>query len=140
MVRPLNFAPQSRLAFVQILSIYRDGREGLKLVSKMAEKKWSQFPFETFRPERQDYFFKSAPLLPKLFCWYDPKSRVPFTFQPDFPETFCYGKLRSRSSCCPVTRQRNAARETLVEVEEFSDVNGSLTFFLIFILFFCDFT
>ena len=125
MVRPLNFAPQSRLAFVQILSIYRDGREGLKLVSKMAEKKWSQFPFETFRLERQDYFFKSAPLLPKLFCWYDPKSRVPFTFQPDFPETFCYGKLRSRSSCCPVTRQRNAARETLVEVEEFSNVNVS---------------
>ena len=112
MVRPLNFAPQSRLPFVQILSIYRDGREGLKLESKMAENKWSQFPFETFRPERQDYFFKSAPLLPKLFRWYDTKSRVPFTFQPDFPETFCYGKLRSRFSCCPVTRQRNAARDS----------------------------
>ena len=93
MVRPLNFAPQSRLPFVQIPSIHRDGREGLKLVSKMAEKKWSQFPFEIFRPERQDYFFKSAPLLPKLFRWYDPKSRVPFTFQPDFPETFCYGNF-----------------------------------------------
>ena len=76
MVRPLNFAPQSRLPFVQILSIYRDGREGLKLVSKMAEKKWSQFPFETFPPERQDYFFKSAPLLPKFFRWYDPKRNV----------------------------------------------------------------
>ena len=125
MVRPLNFAPQSRLPFVQILSIYRDGREGPILVSKMAEKKWSQFPFETFRPERQDYFFKSARLLPKIFGRYDPKSRVPLTFQPDFPETFCYVKLRSRSSCRPATRQRNTARETLVDVEEFSYVNVS---------------
>ena len=28
------------------------------------------------------------PLLPEIFRWNDPKSRVPFTFQPDFPENF----------------------------------------------------
>ena len=33
--------------------------------------------------------FSGVPLLRGIFRWNDPKSRVPFTFQPDFPETFC---------------------------------------------------
>ena len=30
-----------------------------------------------------------VPLLSEIFRWEDLKSRVPFTFQPDFPENFC---------------------------------------------------
>ena len=33
--------------------------------------------------------FSDIPLFPGIFRWNDPKCRVPFTFQPDFPETFC---------------------------------------------------
>ena len=29
-----------------------------------------------------------VPLLPEIFRWKDPKSRVPFTFQENFPESF----------------------------------------------------
>ena len=58
----VNFVPESRLPIVQISSIYRkNGREGLKLVSKMALKKWNTnfrsdippektgLPFQMFR-------------------------------------------------------------------------------------------
>ena len=31
--------------------------------------------------------FSDVLLLPKIFRWNDPKRRVPFTLQPDFPET-----------------------------------------------------
>ena len=67
------------------------GSEGLKLVSKMALKKWnSNFRFQqSVRKNRTT--FSGVPLLREIFRWNDPKSRVPFTFQPDFPETF--GKL-----------------------------------------------
>ena len=30
-----------------------------------------------------------VPLLSEIFRWEDLKSRVPFTFQPEFPENFC---------------------------------------------------
>ena len=65
------------------------GSEGLKLVSKMALKKWnSNFRFQqSVRKNRTT--FSGVPLLREIFRWNDPKSRVPFTFQPDFPETFC---------------------------------------------------
>ena len=36
--------------------------------------------------------FSSVPLLPEISHWIDLKSHVPFTFQPDFPKTFCTGK------------------------------------------------
>ena len=36
--------------------------------------------------------FSDAWLLPEIFRWNDPKSRVPFTFQPDFPDNFANGK------------------------------------------------
>lgn len=32
--------------------------------------------------------FSDVSSLPEIFRWNDPKSRVPFTFQPEFPETF----------------------------------------------------
>ena len=126
--RPLNFAPESRLPFVQIRSIHGDGREGLKLVSKMAEKKWST-NFRLNNSVRKDSTtFSNAPLLAEIFRWYNPKSRVLFIFQRDFPETFYYGNLlRSRSFCRHMTKQkdRKVAREIPVEVEEFSYVNVS---------------
>ena len=42
-----------------------------------------------FRPDIQDLTFSDVPFLPEIFLWNDQKSRVPFTSQPDFPETFC---------------------------------------------------
>ena len=46
-----------------------------------------EFPIRIFRPEKRDCLFR-VPLLPEIFRWNDPKSRVPLTFQPDFPEHF----------------------------------------------------
>ena len=33
--------------------------------------------------------FSDVPLLPEIFRWITQKRPVLFTFQPDFPETFC---------------------------------------------------
>ena len=33
--------------------------------------------------------FSDVPLLPEISRWIAPKRPVLFTFQPDFPETFC---------------------------------------------------
>ena len=53
------------------------------------EKMEHEFPFETFRPEKQDYLIRYSVALGNLpLKRPDPKSRVPFN-QPDFPETFC---------------------------------------------------
>ena len=66
-----------------------NGREGLKLVSKMALRKWNtNFRLEYFVRKNRTTF-ADVPLLPKIFHWEDPKSRVPFTFEPDFPENSC---------------------------------------------------
>ena len=61
--------------------------------SKQAWKLWieeveHEFPFATFPPEKQEYF-SEVPLLLQIFRWIHPNSRLPITFQPDFPETFC---------------------------------------------------
>jgi len=67
-------------------------REGLMPVSKIALKKWkSNFRLE-YSVRKNRTTFSSVPLLPEIFRWIDLKSHVPFTFQPDFPETFCTGK------------------------------------------------
>ena len=53
------------------------------------EKMEHEFPFGTFRPEKQDYLFRCSVALGNLLLKRpDPKSRVPFN-KPDFPETFC---------------------------------------------------
>ena len=66
-----------------------NGREGLKLVSKMALRKWNtNFRLEYFVRKNRTTF-SDVPLLPEIFRWEDPKSRVPFTFEPDFPENSC---------------------------------------------------
>ena len=80
-----NFVPESRLPFLQISSIYPK----TTAVSKMALKKWNT----NFRLEhsvgKNRTTFSNVPLLSEIFLWNDPKSRVPFTFKPDFPETCC---------------------------------------------------
>ena len=47
-----------------------------------------EFSFATVRPEKQDYFFRCS-VASGNFPLEWPKSRVPFTFQLDFPEPFC---------------------------------------------------
>ena len=46
-----------------------------------------EFPFGySTRKDRTN--FSDVPLLQEIFRWNDPKSRVPYTFQPDFPYKF----------------------------------------------------
>ena len=59
-------------------------REGLNGFEEME----NEFLFGIFRPEKRTTF-SEVPLLPEIFRSNDPKSHVPFTFQPDFPESFC---------------------------------------------------
>ena len=47
-----------------------------------------EFLFGIFRPEKQDNLFRCS-VAPGNFPLERPKSHVPFTFQPDFPESFC---------------------------------------------------
>ena len=47
-----------------------------------------EFPIGIFRLEKQAYLFRCS-LFPEIFRWNDPKGRVPFSYQPDFPQTFC---------------------------------------------------
>ena len=44
-----------------------------------------EFSFATLCPEKREYLFRSVPLLPEIFGRNDPKSCVPFSFEPDFP-------------------------------------------------------
>ena len=70
----------------------RNDREGLKLVLKMALKKWNtNFCLEYSIPKNR-HTFSDASFFPEIFRWNDPTSRVPFTFQPGFTETFWHGK------------------------------------------------
>jgi len=54
--------------------------EGVKLVSKLALKKWNiNFVLEYF-VRHKGKSISDVPLLLEIFHWKDPKSRVPFTF------------------------------------------------------------
>ena len=70
----VNFVPESR--FVTICTnqshLPENSREGLKLVSKIALKKWNT----NFRLE---YSIHKTDLVPEIFRWEELKSRVPFT-------------------------------------------------------------
>ena len=80
----------NRLSFVQISSIYwKTAAKDFKLVSKMALKKCNTNFCLKYFIRKNRTTFPDVPLLPEIFRWEaDPKSRVPFTFQPDFPESF----------------------------------------------------
>ena len=67
----------------------KNDRKGLKPVSKMALKPWNtNFRLE-YLIRKNRTTFSDVPLLPEIFRWNYQKSRVPFTFQPNVPETFC---------------------------------------------------
>ena len=86
-----NFVPESCLLFVQISFSFSEKRPRRREdgVKDDFEKMEHEFPFGTFRPEKQDYLFRCSVALGNLpLKRPDPKSRVPFN-QPDFPETFC---------------------------------------------------
>ena len=52
--------------------------------------------------------FSDVPLFPEIFYWNDPKSLVPFTLQPDFPETFVNGKQsqKEQDEKCPLSKNQ----------------------------------
>ena len=64
-------------------------REGLKLVSKMTLKKLNTNFCLEYPVRKNRTTFTDVPLLLEIFRWNDQKSHVLFTFQPDFPESFC---------------------------------------------------
>ena len=51
-------------------------------------KEWNT-NFRLQYSSRKNRGFSDVPLLPEIFSWVDRKSRVLFTFQPDFPENCC---------------------------------------------------
>ena len=63
----------------------KNDREGLKLVSKMALKNWNTTFRLAYSVRKNRTTFSNF----LKFSLDQPKSRVPFTFQPDFPETIC---------------------------------------------------
>ena len=82
----------------------KNDRECLKLVSKMVLKKW-----KNKKQTNITTTFSDVPLLPEIFYWNDPKSPVPFTLQPDFPETFVNGKQKSqkeKDEKCPLSKNQ----------------------------------
>ena len=69
----------------------KNGREGLKLVSKMMKDGFEEMEhvWNSFFGSFQDYLFKcSVAPFRKFFRWNDRKSPVPCTFQPHFSEFF----------------------------------------------------
>ena len=65
----------------------KNGLKGVKLVSKMDGKKRNvNFCLEDFNRKNRTTF-SDVPMLAEIFRWNDPKSRVTYIFQPDFPET-----------------------------------------------------
>ena len=75
--------------FTNQFHLPKNDREGLKLVSKMALKKWNtNFRLE-YSVQKDRTTFSDVPLLQEIFRWNDPKCHVPFSFLTDFPETFC---------------------------------------------------
>ena len=64
----VNFFPESRWPFVQTVPFTEKTtyREGLKLVSKMALKKWKKIPV---------WNISDVPLVPEIFRQNDPESR-----------------------------------------------------------------
>ena len=76
----VNFAPESRLPFTGKRP--RKPETGIK---DGFEEMEHEFPFGISIPSGQT----GLPFQMFRFRWEDPESRVPFTFQPDFPENVC---------------------------------------------------
>ena len=67
----------------------KKSREGLELVSKLKNGQMEhKFPFGI--PDRENgSTFSDVPFIWEIFRWDEPKWRVPFTAQPEFPGFFC---------------------------------------------------
>ena len=91
----VNFVAKSHLTFAKISSIIRKtaaihGRPETVIKNSFEEME-HEFPFETFRTEKQDYLFRNS-VPPGNFQLGETKNSVSFTFQLDFPEpelSFC---------------------------------------------------
>ena len=80
----LNFAQESLLSFVHIsTNRFHLPKNGAKNIPETGIN--TNFRFEHSVRENGTSF-SNVLLLPEIFRWNDPKI-VPFTFQPDFPET-----------------------------------------------------
>ena len=78
-----------------------------------------EFPFGSFRPEKNKTTYSDIPLLPEIFLWNHWKNRVPYTFQPDFLETSLYmvNNKRLAGFSIPLFR-RNFSWEFEVDVSD----------------------
>jgi len=70
-----------------------------------------KFPLGNFHRENGTTF-SEIPFIPENFQWNEPKSRVPFTTQPEFPEFFCKWKTPFESEFA------------LARIKEFYNRNG----------------
>ena len=70
----------------QSVPLLKKDRESLKLVSKTALEKWITNFSLKYSVQKNRTTFSDVPFLPGIFRRNDSKSRVPFTFQPDFLE------------------------------------------------------
>ena len=60
---------------------------GLELVKTCETRKWNtQFHRKSFQRENRTNF-SEVPFFPEIFQWNEPKKHVPFTTQPEFPES-----------------------------------------------------
>ena len=83
---------RSRIAFSICTNQFylpNNGREDPKLVSKVTLiKRNTNFRLKNIPSGKTGLPFH-VPLLSEIFRWNEQKSRVPFTFQPEFLETSC---------------------------------------------------
>ena len=88
----VNFVPSIAFTISTIRTnqfhLPKNGREGLKLVSRMASKKWNTNFHLEYSTRKNRTTFSDVPLISEIFFREHPKSRFPFTFQPDFPENY----------------------------------------------------
>ena len=83
----MSYCRKFRL-FVIYMSKLVSPCEDLNPVSKMAFNKLNMDFCWEYTVQKNRTTFPDVPLLPEISRWNDPKSRVPFTFQLDFPENF----------------------------------------------------
>ena len=80
-----NLRLESHVSFTKNTAVF-------KLVSKDDfEEMEHEFLIRTFCPEKLDYLLRCS-VTPRNFRWNKAISRVPFTFQPSFPDFFGNGK------------------------------------------------
>ena len=91
----LIFAPESRLQFVQIKSVRFTGKRPRRpqwYQTDGLEEMEREFPIGIFLPEKTGLPLQMFRCSRKFSPGTTQKRHVPFTFQPDFPETFVNGK------------------------------------------------